>query len=158
MRESQGDLFEQECDAICITTNGMLKLDNRRRVIAVMGAGVARQAAERFPDLSWYFANRIIESGHHTQIIVPSLPPVIQCPWVSLPTKIHWKNPSTIVLVKQSCEELVELANQQNWQDVVLTRPGCGNGGLNWHGQVKLVISKILDDRFTVITPSGASQ
>jgi len=43
----QGDLFSQPVDAVCITTNGFVKRSGR----AVMGAGVAKQAADRWHDL-----------------------------------------------------------------------------------------------------------
>jgi len=37
---------------------------------------------------------------------------------------------------------------------VVMTRPGCGNGGLSWEG-VRKALEPILDDRFIVVTPRG---
>lgn len=36
---------------------------------------------------------------------------------------------------------------------ILLTRVGCGLGGLDWHTQVKPIIGSILDDRFWVINP-----
>jgi hypothetical protein len=43
------------------------------------------------------------------------------------------------------------MADKFRWQHIVMPRPGCGNGGLDW-ADVEPVLSKLLDDRFTVIT------
>lgn len=44
MHEIEGNIFEQKCDAICITTNGVTKLDASGNLVAVMGAGIALAA------------------------------------------------------------------------------------------------------------------
>ena len=48
MLEEKGNLWELDGDARCITTNGTIKNDGR----AVMGRGVALQAATLYPTLS----------------------------------------------------------------------------------------------------------
>ena len=37
-----------------------------------------------------------------------------------------------------------------NFSSVLLPKPGCANGGLNWE-QVKPLLEQYLDDRFTII-------
>ena len=47
MREAFGDLWLIDADAKCITTNGFIKKNGE----AVMGAGVAKEAAIKYPEL-----------------------------------------------------------------------------------------------------------
>ena len=56
-----------------------------------------------------------------------------------------------IEIIKQSAYQLVELADSNPWNTIVLPRPGCGAGELSWE-QVEPVLANILDDRFKVIT------
>lgn len=154
MREEQGNLFNFKGDAICITTNGITKLNHKNNKLeAVMGAGVARQAAERFPHLPSTFAKLLFDNGHHTQFLIQRDNPNTPYHVISLPTKYHWKQKSFLSLIERSVRELVELADTWVLHEVALTRPGCGLGGLNWIKDVKPVIEKILDDRFVVINP-----
>ena len=62
-----------------------------------------------------------------------------------------WACVASIRLIKRSAQQLVELANTQGWNNVILPRPGCGAGELKW-SRVKLDLETILDDRFTCIT------
>lgn len=55
-------------------------------------------------------------------------------------------------LIAQSCLELVALADAHGWRRVLLPRPGCGAGGLDWAHDVRPRLCDLLDDRFTVIT------
>jgi len=45
--EARGNLFEQQCDALCITTNGALDREGR----AIMGKGCAGQAKKLYPGI-----------------------------------------------------------------------------------------------------------
>ena len=65
MEVIEGDLFEQDCNAICIPTNGALdKAQN-----AVMGAGVAKQAKARWPFLPSQIGNYIKAFGNNVWCI-----------------------------------------------------------------------------------------
>lgn len=52
-------------------------------------------------------------------------------------------------IIERSCIELAEMANRMRWTHIVLTRPGCGAGGLNWQ-EVRPILKKHLDDRFYI--------
>lgn len=135
-----------EKEAYVVTTNGMTKKDGA----AVMGAGIARNAAMLFPSLpvllgrslrrhgNQAFAYRVNDRNGHPYNVV------------TMPTKQDWRNPSDIELIKASCAQMVEIADLNGFTRVYMPKPGCRNGGLNWEGQVKPVISQILDDRFMV--------
>lgn len=55
MREIFGNLFDQQADAICITTNGALKGDGAN----VMGKGCAGEAKKLWPGLDYLLGQRI---------------------------------------------------------------------------------------------------
>ena len=66
-------------------------------------------------------------------------------------TKFHWKEKSSLELIKTSTEELRELLiSLPSRAKVLLPRPGCGAGGLDWE-TVKLILQDKLDDRVHVI-------
>ena len=70
---------------------------------------------------------------------------------LAFPVKHHFKEMADLALIKKSCEELVRLVDSLGWQKVVLVKPGCGCGKLDWETQVKPLLEKELDDRFEVI-------
>jgi hypothetical protein len=172
MKEIVGDLFSQPCNAICITTNGMVKWDGR----AVMGAGIALQAAKKWPIISKVLGNTIKTYGTRTELLTARINTLDKgivhqlqfyddnsnawcynpTPYhiVALPTKWDWRNDSDIELIKTSVQQLIEISNKYNWKRVITSRPGCGLGGLNWTS-VKATLEAIpgFDDRFCIITP-----
>lgn len=62
-----------------------------------------------------------------------------------------WGSPALMSLIEKSAKELLEVTNQRDWNSVILPRPGCGAGELNWD-EVRPLLSGILDDRFHAIT------
>ena len=174
MREIKGNLWNgiNRADAVIITTNGFVRKDGR----ATMGAGVARQALQRFPKIDLELGKLIKENGSIVQIIRE----VNDTHLVSFPVKpmiaesskildrlkdknIHlkglladkipgWAARAEIDLIEQSCIDLVRLTDRMKWKRVVLPRPGCGNGELNYYTDVKPVLEKhLIGKRFFVI-------
>lgn len=154
MLEIKGDLWLEAADARVITTNG----DVNRDGLAVMGRGVALQAAQRFPRIRTALARRLQQHGNQVYVLTPEeytgIPtfedPFERGPIVTMPVKHHWREPADIYLIYQSCVELVFLADALGWQRVVMPRPGCGNGGLSWD-LVKSHIQPELDNRFVIV-------
>lgn len=147
MRELTGDLWQTtldlNADAIVITTNGTVKKDGR----AVMGRGVAREASEKWWNLSFALGRRLTSESNHAFDMGK---------WwggrhlVTLPVKFEWWEKASPALIEQSLTELVQLATDADWKVVVLPRPGCGNGGLDWK-DVRPLLEFALDDRFVVV-------
>lgn len=138
MLEIKGDLFEQE-GWIAITTNGVVKRDHR----LVMGAGIAKYARDKWRDIDLLFGKYVKENGN------------IPCPLeyikvISFPTKHHYKENSSIELIKSSALWIKKWADKKSIDKIYLSRVGCGMGNLNWD-HVKSVICEILDDRFIVV-------
>ena len=143
MIEVKGDLFEQECDALVITTNGTVRKDGA----CVMGRGVALQAKQKWPGVEYELGRLIGRNGNIVQVIAKGQ----LAPLVALPVKHHWHQKADLDLIRRSCMALALMARTQGWQKVVLPRPGCGNGSLDWR-DVRIVVEYILhEDRFVVV-------
>ena len=144
MIEIVGDIWDQQCDWLCITTNGIVKKDGR----AVMGAGIALQAKQRYPNIDLILAKKIKERGNVVSSLVKDGKKVI----IAFPTKNDWRDSSDIGLIIQSAEQLRKhFFNNILKPLVMLPRPGCSNGGLEWT-EVRESIAPILDDdKFIII-------
>jgi O-acetyl-ADP-ribose deacetylase (regulator of RNase III) len=144
MLETTCPIFDPaiECDAWCVTTNQTL--DSRGHL--VMGAGVALEAKRLFPHLPERWGAYVAHSGHgRVEATLCDAEYVV----VSFPVKGSWRADALLPLITRSARELVTLTNRMGWTRVMLPRPGCGRGGLDWD-DVRETIAPILDDRFTV--------
>lgn len=141
MFETIGDIWEYagHCDVIVITTNGSVTRDGR----AVIGRGVAKQAAVRFPELAYKLGRLLEKQGNH--VFDPGFGivtfPVEETAW-SLPD---------LRIIARSAEELRLLADAAGWRKIVVPRPGCGGGGLAWK-DVQPLLAPWFDERFLVIS------
>jgi len=140
MREITGDIWDYRGNAvIVITTNGQVAGSGR----AVMGRGVAAQAARLFPNLSMTLGTLLAKQGNHVHDLGDNI--------ASFPVEhTPYENPDP-KLIERSARELVELADEKGWTRVVVPRPGCGGGGLSWK-EVRPLLEPYFDERFTVIT------
>ncbi len=138
MIEECGDLWTLPADYRCVTTNGVLRKNGN----AVMGKGVALEARKRGHDLEAILGSLISKYGNHVFHLGYQM--------ISFPTKYHWKQNSDMLLIKRSAQELVALLKDDPAKRISLTRPGCGNGNLQW-SEVKAAIQDILiDDKFII--------
>lgn len=150
MNEVKGDILQLitkgDWDAFCITTNGIVKRDGK----AVMGAGIAKTCRNTYSGLDTRLGNLIKQRGNVVQTIGRDTRNDVFI--ISFPTKDDWRDPSTIDLIKRSCEQLiVALDSAPHIKKVLLPRPGCANGGLKWE-DVRPAIEGILDERIYVAT------
>lgn len=153
MLETYGNLWEmadQGCDALVITTNGYVRKDG----LAVMGRGIAKEAAYNFPKLPYELGIQIRKNGNNCYVF-----PNPGFDLVTFPVKPMygpegepgWRAKAQLGLIEKSARQLVALANRYDWTDVIMPRPGCGFGGLKWE-KVRPLLAPILDDRFTAVT------
>lgn len=140
MRELQGDLWEEHARGaiVAITTGGQVT----RAGCCAMPRGCARQARERFAGLDWTLGQLILTHGNHVFDLGRRV--------VSFPVENSPLEVPSLELIEQSCRELVELAGYKGWGEVVVPRPGCGGGGLEWPS-VRPLLRTCFDDRFLVI-------
>ena len=173
MQQITGDLFQQNADAICITTNGYINQEG----LAVMGRGCAWVASKRVPELPSILAASIKKHGNVVSVLMehPSQH-LLSFPVKPANTVYNHFMPDWVIssmqgefahgdmvpgcfataslpIIRKSCHELVALADLQGYQSVVIPRPGCGNGELEWD-EVGTVLNAYLDDRFFVISPN----
>ncbi len=144
MQERRGDLwaYVEQGKWVTITTNGEIT----RSGLAVMGWGVAKEAARRFPGLRVALANQLRVYGNHVHIFPNER-------MLTFPVKESWREAASWELIQRSAGELVEMVDK--WvsiTEVYLVRPGCGAGRLEWR-QVKPLLAPVLDDRFIVVEP-----
>ena len=155
MLEEIGGFWERaaqkDIDALVCTTNNVIKSNGA----LVMGRGIAAQFRESFPylDLNWGAIVEGLQEGgcedYNVLIDGPRRWGHNKIYLVGLQTKRDWAEASPVELVVESCIKLVKLADIMNWSRVLMTQPGCGNGGLSWKDVKKKL--KFLDDRFIVI-------
>lgn len=163
MREVKGNLFDYPADAICITTNPIVNAKG----LAVMGAGVALEAARRYPWIRKALAVRLQARPWANALFVfdpldyeesPTFWPVGEDEpppkVVAFPVKHHWREPADYGLIRSSAYKLVTITDAMGWETVALPRPGCGNGGLPWP-DVRRLIDPLLDDRFVIVDLAG---
>lgn len=140
MQEITGDIWDYRARAIiAITTNGSVTQEGR----AIFGNGVAGQASDRFPWLAARLGELLGTHGNHVYDLGSGI--------VSFPVEeTPWSQPDPR-LIARSAGELRMLADLMGWTEVVVPRPGCGGGGLQWR-EVRPLLTCCFDDRFTVIS------
>ena len=156
MLEKSGDLWTWNAEHrwIVITTN----IGWKKNGANPMGAGIARVAAEKYPDLPNWYGDRCKKYAEKTAVapyregrmfLFPTKPLDEEQPWMS------WKNDACLALIQKSCKQLVKLVDVMEERgdllvQVALPLPGCGNGNL-MPRQVMPILTDILDDRFVLL-------
>lgn len=146
MKYEKGDIwFLGNCRGgiVVVTTNLVLKQNGD----AVMGAGIAKDAALRCPELPSLLGRHIRVWGEK---------PFLYKDMICLPTKFDWRKNSDIDLIERGCKELVWLdyvmRNSGVSKPIFLPRLGCGLGGLNWERQVRPVVdAHLIGDQFILV-------
>ena len=149
---------DPEC-FICIPTNVQVKKNGE----LVMGAGLAKEAARRFPDCPAFFGKQV--GLHYANPIYDFVNRLI-----AFPTKYDWHKPSNLNLIRETCEHLSYFnlsparLKVTDWDkrvgepfrtvgQIYLPPVGCGLGGLDLKEVVELC-SSYLVDRFTMLIPT----
>jgi hypothetical protein len=143
MIEVKGNLWDYPADVRIITTNGTIKNNGE----CVMGRGCAAEAKQRHPTIARVLGEHIQANGNHVGWIYGQERGSII---FSYPVKHNWFEKADPILIERSAKELMVAVAP--WLKIVMPRPGCGNGRLNWDRDVKPILEPILDDRFHVIT------
>lgn len=133
---------------ICIPTNPIINSKGE----AVMGRGLAFDAAQRIPTIKKEFAEKLIEYNKNIPILFE------QHRIITFPTKHHWKEKSDLELIKKSCDHLNGLVDfliphvyNPKKGIVFLPLPGCGNGQLKKEEVMPILEEKFKNQRKVVI-------
>lgn len=151
MQTVYGDIWKLagELDYIVIPTN----IGWKQSGDAIMGAGIARMAAEADPTLPFWYGKHCQKFGAETYvthrgrfILFPTKPLNKKEPWTS------WKRPSCIQLIRRSMEDLLSLAYGLPGETsrILLPLVGCGNGKLK-KAQVLPVLERFWHPRYTLV-------
>ena len=150
MREIEGDIWEfhKAGKWVVVTTNGFIKKNGE----AVMGAGIAKQATNKYPFFPKMLGHALQSYGNVPMTFKTASigNKYIDLRIFTLPVKHNWFEKADIDLITSSLEKLVKLVDNTDIEEVYMVRPGCGNGKLNWD-DVKPIIEPLLDDRFIIV-------
>jgi hypothetical protein len=146
MLEIYGNALEvinnPEYTGLCITTNGYVRKDGA----CVMGRGIALAIKTLIPLFPYKLGEKLTLYGNHvfrfkTKYFGDKV-------LYSFPVKHVYNEAADINLIMRSCKELMHALGPDD--KVILPRPGCGNGRLEW-SFVKSMIRLELDDRVSII-------
>jgi len=135
-----GDLREQhqQGHVIAVTRGGLVGKGGP----CAMPSGTAKQAAQKFPHLPYILGDQIKKFGIHVFDLGNRI--------VSFPVESsRFENPD-LSIIDRSCKELVALTIDKGWQHVVVPRPGCGQGVLQWN-DVQPILEQQFNSRFHII-------
>ena len=145
MKEIIGNIwnFHNQGKWVVIPTNGSVNSKSE----AVMGAGLALQAKQKWPELPSALGQAIKAQGRNSlvHISVEGL--------ILFPTKRDWWEDSSLEIIEHGLKELIALLDIVGNPPIpiYLPRLGCGNGKLIWK-DVKPLLENYLDGRFTVVS------
>jgi O-acetyl-ADP-ribose deacetylase (regulator of RNase III) len=123
----RGDIFHDQAEALVIPVN----------TVGVAGAGLAKQAAERYPE---WKKDYIAACKHHLRsegdvwvwyrfLFGAEDPPRLI---VALATKTHWRSPSSLEGLQRGLVALSNLPWLPDTPALAMPALGCGRGGLDW--------------------------
>jgi len=134
---------------IVIPTNMAVNTKNH----AIMGAGLALQAKQRYPKIPRLYGANIIQSIDNGFCLF-RLERLIM-----LPTKYRHSLNSDLSLIEEGVKTLLKVSRLSPLNlapQIALPQIGCGLGNLDWDSQVKPLVEKYLTDpRFVVVSPKG---
>lgn len=152
MRETVGDIWDLRLSHwLCITTNQGWRSNGDN----IMGAGLAKQAAQRFPNLPRRYgafcrmypgAARLYPYKSHetwllmypTKALNPATP------------HLSWRGKSSIDLIERCAVELVKFSETSE-RPIAVPALGCKNGGLNVHDVLDVLSKYLKSDQFVFI-------
>ncbi len=96
-----------------------------------MGRGIALQLKQNYPKLPFRLGELILEHGNRPFRLALSI-------W-TMPVKHHWAEKADLGLITASLIELTRMVGRFEPEGLMLPRPGCGNGQLDWDNVKPLV-------------------
>lgn len=160
MKVITGNLWDIQAQVKVIPTNGNyspMSSDPKNTLYkAVMGAGVALDAKNRYPLLPVQLGERLHKYGN--RLFVFDVPQHIRTveylgclTVVTCPTKDDWFHNSDENRLILSLRQLSAAQRMHDWRDVVLPELGTGKGGMQWKTVEPLMQHYLDSDVFTVV-------
>ena len=122
----RGDIFDSH----------MQTLVNPVNTVGVMGAGLAKEFAKRYPTMFCYY--RDLCDTQELSIGWPWIYKEFNSSILLFPTKRHWKDPSKLEYIDSGLRGFVLMYKEMNIASVAFPKLGCGLGVLWWPSVEKL--------------------
>ena len=128
------NILKSECQTIIVTTN----------TVGVMGAGLAKSAANLYPEILPIYRAACNNREHTTELplFIPGNDnrPNILC----VATKQHWQNPSQPEWINSALNWIAKNYTQLGITSLAIPPMGCGLGGLNYQRDLRPLLIKHL--------------
>ena len=150
MRLERGNMWDifGKTDLFLITTNPIVKKNGA----AVMGAGIAKQAALRFPELPFDFGKLLVQTQENYGYINTDIIGVYENQRVGyFMVKEHWAEAAKLDIIAMSVQDLYSsfcLGEGDRPYRIDLNFPGIGNGKLKREDVLPLL--EVLPDNVCV--------
>ena len=141
---TKGNIF----DAKKLREDGYLILVNPVNIGGVMGAGLAKQFKDRYPDMFKKYKEMCYKG--ELEIGQPTVIHVSGCGVMLFPTKRHWSEPSELEFIEEGLAQIAHDYAGNPMNTFAFPKIGCGLGGLDWK-DVKPMIENYLDGQDVVI-------
>lgn len=154
VKQATGDIWSLHAQGyyVVIPTNLYVTKDGK----AVMGRGLALQAAQKWPQSPLWYGFHLLEHIRSTPMgRNPHMEDInrfdllaVNHEWrlLFLPVKTSWQQQARKGLINASLDNLAILLDKPvlNGVQLAIPRLGCGNGGLSWEKDVKPIIRPFL--------------
>lgn len=125
-----------------IFSSTMQTIVNPVNCVGIMGAGLALQFKQRYPEMFAVYKQQCksgkLATGHPT--LYAANKPMI----INFPTKDHWKDPSKLEYIKESLLYFVANYKAAGITTIAFPKLGCGLGNLRWN-KVAPLMARHLD-------------
>ncbi len=120
---AKGSIFKAKAQALVNPVN----------TVGVMGAGLAKQFKERFPENYELYRKACFTKELTVGKVFATKSNIGPGPWiVNFPTKKDWRNPSEFDWVAQGLAALEDWGQSAQVSSIAIPPLGCGLGGLPW--------------------------
>jgi len=127
MQIEHGDILEKGKGLIFIPVNQA----------GVLGAGLAKQFADKYPNLIYGYKLACMTGAISTN-------PIILDQFVMFPTKVHWSHKSSIQdMVIYLDIALLLIGRSYIHNEISVPKLGCGLGGVDWNEFKPILVSKL---------------
>lgn len=136
----EGNLLEADAEALVNTVN----------TVGVMGKGIALQFKKKFPENFKAYKRACDEEKVEIgKMFVFSFGRLTNPRYIiNFPTKNHWRGKSRVEYIRDGLEDLIREIEHLGIRSVAVPPLGCGNGGLDWEGEVR----PLMEDAFALVT------
>ncbi len=123
--DGYGDMMQSQCKTVVCTTN----------VAGAMGKGLAKMFRDSVPGLYTFYRERFPRDDTPDPEKMRELyvyPINDRQQVLLLPTKLHWRNPSTYSMIHDGLQEVIRQWDMLELESVAFPALGCQNGGLQF--------------------------